>query len=590
MTRAKDAEARWRDRLRRLALVGAVAAALPLSSHAATQPVMSADEVCAPGADPCVITGIVHVDPLYPLDFGLRAVRVTATGLLVGSLDLRCGSFVADGPGTWSQLGADPSVHTLSITARRACSGDASLACLDDGACIQAAAGLCSQGDGSIRIAGMVTGNAPNLSLRAAGDIGLEGYVAAAGRPPFANGGSVTVQSLQGSIESTASIDVSAGREPDYGGPGYAGSATMRAALDVTLRGPVRAIGGGGNVEVDAGRDIAVRSALLTQGTQGADHFGGTIDLAAARDLRVVTKPGAGRASMNITGGHAARPEYHTTYAGGGGYGFLRAGGDLFVGDHVVLVGDSGKSAGFVDDRPYSGDWYFEATGNLSFAGRLSARGMGLLGRGFHGVSFYAGQAIDLGHRSRVTTMSASSPNVEIRSYGKAPISLDGQIDVRGTQRMSFGSSYGEGGNFHVNGGDLSMGGRVQNGGGRLGGDTYFYGCRMHLKTGGIIDTTYGLQESGSRGPMFEIGESMRTDPGHQIIGKKDAYFRIYHRDAAKPPVLDGFAKPAPTITVEPSFTGCPECGNLEIDQNEECDDGNSTAGDGCDAMCLLEP
>jgi cysteine-rich repeat protein len=36
-------------------------------------------------------------------------------------------------------------------------------------------------------------------------------------------------------------------------------------------------------------------------------------------------------------------------------------------------------------------------------------------------------------------------------------------------------------------------------------------------------------------------------------------------------------------------MTGCPECGNSEIDQNETCDDGNVTDGDGCSFMCLIE-
>jgi cysteine-rich repeat protein len=33
----------------------------------------------------------------------------------------------------------------------------------------------------------------------------------------------------------------------------------------------------------------------------------------------------------------------------------------------------------------------------------------------------------------------------------------------------------------------------------------------------------------------------------------------------------------------------CP-CGDGEVGCNEECDDGNSTGGDGCDDTCRLEP
>lgn len=33
-----------------------------------------------------------------------------------------------------------------------------------------------------------------------------------------------------------------------------------------------------------------------------------------------------------------------------------------------------------------------------------------------------------------------------------------------------------------------------------------------------------------------------------------------------------------------------PGCGNGQVDDGEECDDGNTASGDGCDAMCVVEP
>ena len=56
------------------------------SGGAIADPVQSADEVCAPSADPCVISTLVEVDAAYPLDFGVRTVRVAFSGELRGSL------------------------------------------------------------------------------------------------------------------------------------------------------------------------------------------------------------------------------------------------------------------------------------------------------------------------------------------------------------------------------------------------------------------------------------------------------------------------------------------------------------------------
>ena len=52
---------------------------------------------------------------------------------------------------------------------------------------------------------------------------------------------------------------------------------------------------------------------------------------------------------------------------------------------------------------------------------------------------------------------------------------------------------------------------------------------------------------------------------------------------------LNGCADATPTAT--PSVTPGPlHCGDGTADPDEECDDGNQVAGDGCDAACQLEP
>jgi cysteine-rich repeat protein len=36
-------------------------------------------------------------------------------------------------------------------------------------------------------------------------------------------------------------------------------------------------------------------------------------------------------------------------------------------------------------------------------------------------------------------------------------------------------------------------------------------------------------------------------------------------------------------------WAGAPTCGNNHADAGEECDDGNSSSGDGCDGSCVSE-
>jgi cysteine-rich repeat protein len=103
------------------------------------------------------------------------------------------------------------------------------------------------------------------------------------------------------------------------------------------------------------------------------------------------------------------------------------------------------------------------------------------------------------------------------------------------------------------------------------------------------IDAAKGRQDSSPAYTEFRIGESMIAERGSKIVGKRYASHTIRYRDAAKPPVLGGSVKPAPTLIVDPLLAGCPVCGNSEIDAGETCDDGNAVPGDGCSALCQTE-
>ncbi|TFH24079.1 MAG: hypothetical protein E4H03_04575 [Myxococcales bacterium] len=81
----------------------------------------------------------------------------------------------------------------------------------------------------------------------------------------------------------------------------------------------------------------------------------------------------------------------------------------------------------------------------------------------------------------------------------------------------------------------------------------------------------------------------MTAEDNSKLLTEPEARFEIRYRDPNKVPVLEGDLAPAPLLIVDPSLTGCPVCGNTEIDQGESCDDGNTTSGDGCRDDCQAE-
>jgi cysteine-rich repeat protein len=107
--------------------------------------VSTADEICAPTDDPCVISSGVSVDNGSVIDFGTRKVEVVPGGQIdigAGSVTIRCGGFSsskgsnnvainARGPnGFGGTDGGD-----LTLEARRACSVETTTSCLDDADC-----------------------------------------------------------------------------------------------------------------------------------------------------------------------------------------------------------------------------------------------------------------------------------------------------------------------------------------------------------------------------------------------------------------------------------------------------------------------
>lgn len=110
--------------------------------------VSSADQICAPGEDPCVIDSVVLVDHLSVLDFGSRTVILTGNGELntgAGTVTVLCGRFEASGLSGadpvairargLSPLGSGTDGGTFELRAQRSCTENHDTTCLNDVGC-----------------------------------------------------------------------------------------------------------------------------------------------------------------------------------------------------------------------------------------------------------------------------------------------------------------------------------------------------------------------------------------------------------------------------------------------------------------------
>lgn len=72
------------------------------------------------------------------------------------------------------------------------------------------------------------------------------------------------------------------------------------------------------------------------------------------------------------------------------------------------------------------------------------------------------------------------------------------------------------------------------------------------------------------------------------VGGDPEAWIDVVELIAAVNSALDG-CYPTPVVTPTPTFTP-PPCGDGHIEPPEQCDDGNTANGDGCNANCQVEP
>ncbi|HYB97891.1 MAG TPA: hypothetical protein VEC57_02040 [Candidatus Limnocylindrales bacterium] len=520
-----------------------------------------ADDVCAPAANPCVVTDRVIVVDNATLDFGVRELVVTGNGQLDFGADIGtvlAGTTTVGGKGINLQAGGVGFRGT--VTARRACSNNVAMPCLQHAEC---GAGTCSVGSGNLSVTAPVTGKTVtpgDLFLNATGDLALASSIDLSGSQAESDGGRVTVRSYIGAVNVTGAVKV------DSGIFAYGGEFNVTAGTDIDIGTAVSATGGdfdGGEITMNAGRDILI-DADITVSSIGGSGSGGFTDMTAGRDIVLSGGSGADRVVL-LSEGHTDV----TNFAGDGGDHLLFAGRDIVVGQFVSLV-----SRGSVPDG-YGGEVALNAGGDATVHGTLEALSDGLSGDG----GFVDVSADGIVNASATSLLSVDGGNVGIGEINSGEdMTLAGAISLIGRQG-------GFGGFFSArSSGDMTVSGTLT--ANRISAEVELEACRIHFTS------TANYNNNSQDGVNTLIArESMRLDAGSFLLARTGATAGenvLIYRDAAKPPVRNGTITPAPVLQVNANLLGCPVCGNSEIDQGETCDDGNTAPNDACTADCQL--
>ena len=533
----------------------------------------SADDICGPSADPCSITQEIDVVTGSILDFGTRSVIVSGNGLIdvgAGTARIRAGRFSVQVTGTGIRLNAAALGGLLTVEAYRKCSLDPGLRCLTDLACQAAGAGQCAAGSGQIDLQGKTLGNAElpgGLVVRAGGDVRVGQRIQVNGNTLLSDGGVID-------IDAGGSLLLDAPVEANSGGEGTGGEITLRAGIDLFVRATVDAQGGdydGGTIDIAADRDVLVTAGVSADASTG-EGYGGSIEVEAGRNIEIV----GGTSTSNLfmsTDGHTGY-DGTTAFAGDGGYQLYSAGGGVTVGPYVRLRANGALPDGSGDEISIYAD------GPVVIQGLLESRAKGSLG---------AGGSIDLGSGTTVTLASTSTLDVRGSESGGGDVAVasPGDVTAAGTIDVS-ASNGGIGGLLDIASEQSLVLSGVSTSSGTAAGQVVgwfsFDGCRIDVLTGARIENT-----SAAGRNTFFVADRVRVLSGATVVAGAGGQNRIQYRDPSVPPQILGVVTPAPQLSVNTSLPSCPLCGNGFVNLGETCDDGNLAGGDGCSPDCQNE-
>lgn len=612
--------------------------------------VVSATAVCAADANPCKVTGVVAVADGAVLDFGTRAVQLSGAGQFnfgAGSGSILCGPFSAATAGAainakGSVLGGGTESGSVTIEARRLCSaGAAAMPCVGNEECRLGACsvrrcsgkttrtctseascsigpcggnkrcagavgivrcetnadcdfgtcppqftcanksahplncssdadcdlGSCSVGTASISMGGAIVGNSglpAVVTLRAADSVSILKTVNLASSATESDGGELSIEAVAGSVTVTAKITATGGSAAQ------GGSVDLTAGGDAVVAEEIGVAGGdfdGGSVLLEAGRDVSLGRSILANSMFGAG-YGGEVIVTAGRDLLVSGASTSSPAALEASG--------HTDTTDGAGDGGTL---DFTAGRNVTLSANS-RLTGRGSDPDGSGAQVFvDAGAAVTLAGKVDAGTNGDEGGG-GSFEVISGGAATVAATAIFDVSGGAAGGGRFTSASGGALGFSGSVNAAGTAGPAGFAKM-------VSAADALVGGKITTAGltGEEGdaGTLALEACRVTLASGAVVDNKAASGEN-----RITTHESTKLLAGSAMTAGSGTNVLVY-RTAEKPPLLQGTVTPTALKFVDGTLTGCPVCGNLEIDAGETCDDGNTGGGDGCSADCQNE-
>jgi cysteine-rich repeat protein len=517
-------------------------AALPARAQ-----VDSADDVCAPGADPCFINSTIEPADNSILDFGDREVRVQGSGridlgnrrttILCGDFTVEAGDVVAlkiRGPNGFGQTDGG----TLTVRAERGCSIDQNTRCTNDldcsfGACSlnvcegdalrtctadascqlgQCNTFVCERGKsrqctqasdcsfGPCNFAERKCAGDP--AVRCFSDLDCNLGTCQTGDPRCESDTTVSCNTAQDcdlgncSVDVCAQIEGDAYRECSTNSDCFDGACTVGTG-NVVLNSRTRADGASpGNLDFRAAGDLTVNNFINANGNT-ADSDGGIIDLEAGTGTLTVN------AQLQVSGGGASQ----------GGEVAMSSGGDIVINDLIDATGGDfdGGLVEFLADgdvviaadidadsnsgEGFGGEISVLADGDITISGDIKLKTKG------HQSAFNSAGDGGLQEYSALGTVTFGSA-AKIEASGAGPDgscdevifeSDDEDVVIEGQIVCSTNGAQGAGGTFEVNSGrDILIAGTasVDVTGAEFGAGTVDIFADRNATVGGFIDAS----------------------------------------------------------------------------------------------------
>jgi cysteine-rich repeat protein len=228
----------------------------------------TADDLCAPSADPCVVGTMVAVTDESTIDVGTRELRIDNRGALdvgSGTMTIIAGPFTLNSGGFLGALGSATAIGGTII--------------------VQAASVTIAGPAGPLDPSAVDASGAPGglIQITATGTLSTTGKITAR---------ALTLSDLGGAIDLVAGTLTVSGPVSVLGGPdAVGGDLSLETVGDLTLTGSLNASGGdGGGIDIQAGTPssggnlVLTETAVVRADATVAGGFGGAADLTALGD------------------------------------------------------------------------------------------------------------------------------------------------------------------------------------------------------------------------------------------------------------------------------------------------------------------